>query len=232
MLPLALLAGGLATRMYPLTQHIPKSLIKVGGEAFIIHQLRYVQSQGIEDVVICIGHLGERIQALVGSGEMFNLRVRYSNDGESLLGTGGALKKALPLLGENFFIHYGDSFLPISFSAVEQAYTMSGKAALMTLLKNENQWDKSNVLFSDGHIKSYNKRAPRADMAYIDYGLSVVSASIFRCIPEHLPFDLSDLYQNLADRGYLAGYEVKERFYEIGSPQGFEEAERYFKQKR
>ncbi len=232
MLPLALLAGGRATRMYPLTEKTPKSLLSVHGEAFIVHQLRYLRAQGLQKIVICIGHLGEHIESMIGDGSAFDLSIAYSYDGPSLLGTGGALKKAIPLLGGSFFVLYGDSFLPISFSAVEHAYVSSGKPALMTILKNNNQWDSSNILFSKGQIRDYNKRISSAEMMYIDYGLSIASADIFIPVPENFPCDLADLYHVLAQQGHLAGYEVTERFYEIGSPKGFEETKEYFNQRR
>ena len=228
MFPVAILAGGLATRLHPITKTIPKSLLEVGGRPFIARQLEYLQKQGVRHVVLCIGYLGGMIQAVVGNGERFGLRISYSPDGATLLGTGGALKQALPLLGEHFFILYGDSFLPVDFSAVQQAYTQSGQQALMTVLKNGDRWDKSNVLFADGQLIEYNKRAPRPEMAYIDYGLGVVSGHVLADYPLDQPFDLADVYQTLSVKGQLAGLEVHGRFYEIGSYNGLKEAEEYF----
>jgi NDP-sugar pyrophosphorylase family protein len=228
MLPVAILAGGLATRLRPITETIPKALVDVAGKPFIDRQLNYLRGQGIRRVVLCIGYLGEMIEAVVGNGARFGLEVTYSPDGPSLLGTGGALKKALPLLGDQFFVLYGDSFLPVEFNPVAQAYLASGLDALMTVLKNGDQWDKSNVLFSNGELLEYNKRAPRPDMAYIDYGLGVVSARVLDAYPAALPFDLADVYQALSMQGQLAGFEVHERFYEIGSHRGLKETEAYF----
>jgi NDP-sugar pyrophosphorylase family protein len=168
------------------------------------------------------------IEEVVGSGEQFGLSVSYAPDGPTLQGTGGALKKALPLLGEHFFVLYGDSFLPINFLQVQQAYVQSNQQALMTVLKNGDRWDKSNVLFTNGRLVEYNKHAPRPDMAYIDYGLGVVSADVLGPYPTDKPFDLADVYQALSTKGQLAGLEVHERFYEIGSHEGLKEAEDYF----
>jgi MurNAc alpha-1-phosphate uridylyltransferase len=156
------------------------------------------------------------------------LRVRYSFDGPRLLGTGGALRKAIPMLGDHFFVLYGDSYLPVDFSAVQDAYSRSGQPALMTVLKNGDRWDKSNVLFIEGQPVEYNKRMPRPEMAYIDYGLGLVSASVFDTCPDHSPFDLADVYQDLSVKGELAGLEVHQRFYEIGSHGGLKETEEYF----
>lgn len=231
MLPVAILAGGLATRLRPITETIPKALVDVAGKPFIARQLGYLREQGISQVVLCIGYLGEAIREVVGSGESFGLKVSYSEDGPELLGTGGALTKALPLLGEQFFVLYGDSFLPVSFSAVQEAYEKSGRPALMTVLKNQNQWDKSNVLFVDDQLLEYNKLAPRKEMTYIDYGLGVVSASVLKQRTVGRSFDLAGVYQDLSLQGQLVGLEMYERFYEIGSHTGLREAEEYFLKK-
>jgi len=230
-LPVVILAGGLATRLRPITETIPKALVDIAGKPFIAWQLEYLVAQGVRDVVLCVGYLGEMIQEIVGSGERFGLRVQYSFDGAKLLGTGGAIKKALPVLGESCFVLYGDSYLPIDFSSVQRAYAKSPLPALMTVLKNSNQWDKSNVLFVDGQLIEYNKRQPRPDMSYIDYGLAMVSANVFDTCPNDEPFDLADVYQTLSAHGQLDGFEVHERFYEIGSHSGLKEAEDYFSTK-
>lgn len=231
MLPVAILAGGLAKRLRPITETIPKALVEVAGEPFILRQLKFLSEQGIHKVVLCVGYLGEMIRSVVGDGARYGLDVTYSLDGPVLLGTGGALKQALPLLGENFFVLYGDSFLPIEFAPIKQAYVDSGKTALMTVLKNGDRWDKSNVIYSDGELLEYNKKNPKPSMAYIDYGLGVINRRVLqnRAIDE--VFDLAEVYHELSLQGQLAGYEVQERFYEIGSHSGLHEAEEYFSKK-
>jgi Nucleoside-diphosphate-sugar pyrophosphorylase involved in lipopolysaccharide biosynthesis/translation initiation factor 2B, gamma/epsilon subunits (eIF-2Bgamma/eIF-2Bepsilon) len=229
MLPVAILAGGLATRLHPITEKIPKALVDVAGKPFVVRQLDYLRRQGITRVVLCISFLGERVEAVVGDGSAFGLEVHYSWDGPRLLGTGGALRQALPLLGKQFFVFYGDSYLPIDFREVEQIFLNSGKPALMTVLRNGNLWDKSNVLFRNGCITEYNKRTPRPEMAHIDYGLGVLSAAVLKDAPVNEPFDLADIYHKLSLQGALAGHEVFERFYEIGSHKGLEETIDYFK---
>lgn len=226
--PVAILAGGMATRLRPITETIPKALVDVSGQPFINRQLSYLRDQGVSSVVICVGYLGNMIEEVVGNGEQFGLSVSYAPDGPTLLGTGGALKKALPLLGQHFFVLYGDSFLPINFLQVEQAYVQSARQALMTVLKNGDRWDKSNVLFLNGQLIEYNKKAPRPDMAYIDYGLGLVSSDVLATYPADEPFDLADVYQELSMKGRLAGLEVHERFYEIGSHEGLKAAKDYF----
>lgn len=231
MFPVAILAGGLATRLRPITEEIPKSLIELAGKPFICHQLEYLRKQGIDSVVLCIGYLGEMIQEVVGDGSQWDMRVNYSPDGPVLLGTGGALRQALPLLGEHFFILYGDSYLPIDFSKVQKSYLDSSKRGLMTVLRNQNQWDESNVEFDAGQIIEYNKTAIRPQMHYIDYGLGLLQSSALQAYPAGQSFDLSKVYNDLSLAGELAGYEVFERFYEIGSRQGIADTQAYLLEK-
>ena len=227
MLPVVILAGGLATRMKPITEKIPKSLIEVNGKPFIRHQLDYLKSQSIQNIVLCIGHLGHMIESFIGDGKALGLNIQYSLDGDKLLGTGGAIKKALPLLSKDFFVLYGDSFLPIDYKNVEDAYVSSKKNALITVIKNNNQWDKSNVEFASGTLIEYNKHHPNERMHYIDYGLSILNQSIFDAYLENEPFDLSDLYHKISLHNHLSGLETFDRFYEIGSQNGLKETEIY-----
>jgi MurNAc alpha-1-phosphate uridylyltransferase len=226
MLTVAILAGGLATRMHPVTEKIPKALIDVAGLPFIVRQLGYLKMQGITKVVLCVGHLGEMIEAVIGSGDSLGIEVGYSYDGKELLGTGGAIKKALPMLGEDFFVLYGDSFLPIDFLSVQNKFIESNELGLMTVLKNSNRWDQSNVNFNKGVLVEYNKKQIKPEMTFIDYGLGVLSASVFESY--QMNFDLADLYHDLSLSGQLVGFEVYKRFYEIGSKDGLKEAEIYF----
>ena len=226
-MPVAILAGGLATRLRPITKKIPKALIQVAGKPFIFHQLQYLHKEGIRKVVLCLGYLCEMIEKEVGDGSKFDLDITYSYDGDFLLGTGGAIKKALSLLDENFYVLYGDSFLPIHYRPVEETFLKSKKPALMTVILNENKWDKSNVIFKDGLVLEYNKEEPKPAMKFIDYGLGILSKSLFDNYEEKVVFDLADLYHLLSIQNRLAGFEVNERFYEIGSHQGIKEAELY-----
>ncbi len=224
MLPVAILAGGLATRLRPLTDTIPKALVDIDGEPFIAHQLRLLRNLGgIERVVICVGYKGEMIREFVGEGSRLGLEVLFSFDGDRLLGTGGAIRKALPLLGDAFFVLYGDSYLPCDYRAAQTAFEASGKEALMTVFFNKGQWDTSNVEFSNGRILAYGKKNLTPRMHYIDYGLGIFRASAFDAVPEGEPSDLADLYSRLAHNGRLAAFETTERFYEVGSPGGLEE---------
>ena len=226
-LPVAILAGGLATRLRPVTEKVPKALLPIAGRPFIHWQLELLAQQGVTEVVLCAGHLGEQIVAAVGDGSGYGMTVRYSFDGNTLLGTGGALKRALPKLGAAFFVLYGDSYLRCSFAAAQTAYEASADLGLMTVLCNEDRWEKSNVLLRDGRIAAYDKRSPRPGMRHIDYGLSILSVQALQRSPASAAFDLADLYHELAARGELAALMVNERFYEIGSVGGIEATERF-----
>lgn len=223
MLPIAILAGGLATRLRPITEKIPKALVEIAGKPFIVHQLNLLKSHGMKRVVLCIGYLGEMIYEVVGKGDKFGLQIEYSYDGPVLLGTGGSLKKALPLLGDAFFVLYGDSYLDCDYQKIQSAFKMSRKPALMTVLRNENRWDKSNIIYQEGRIIKYDKKNITPDIKYIDYGLSILKKDVFIGIDQGEVFDLAELYLGLVDKGQMAGYEVSERFYEIGSHEGIEE---------
>lgn len=230
--PIAILAGGLATRLRPVTKEIPKALITVAGEPFLAHQLRLLQKSGLRKVVVCVGYRGEMIEEEFGDGANFGVELSYSCDGPELLGTGGALKKALPKLSEKFLVLYGDSYLPIDYAGPARAFATSGKLGLMTVFLNEGRWDTSNVLFIDGTIHSYTKKQPSPEMRHIDYGLGVFSAEAFAPWADGKSFDLADVYQDLIARGQLAGYEVSQRFYEIGSPAGLAELDALLRSQR
>jgi NDP-sugar pyrophosphorylase family protein len=229
MLPVAILAGGLATRLQPITRSMPKSLVAVAGKPFVEHQLARLREAGIARVVLCVGHLGEQIEAAVGDGARFGLQAAYSYDGPRQLGTGGALKRALPLLGDAFFVLYGDSLVNCDFAALEQAFRAARKPALMTVFRNAGQWDTSNIVFRDGAILRYDKKAPSAEMQHIDFGVSVATRAALQHCKADEACDLADAYGALLAKGELAALEVSERFYEIGSTRGLEETERYLR---
>jgi NDP-sugar pyrophosphorylase family protein len=227
LLPVAILAGGLATRLHPVTQQIPKALIDINGKPFIAWQLEGLRAQGVSRVVVCAGYLGEQIHETVGDGSQFGLRVDWAFDGPTLLGTAGALKRARPLIGGPFFVLYGDSYLPIAWRPVQASFFRSDKPALMTVFRNNKQFDTSNVEFEGGQIRAYNKRHPTPQMHYIDYGLGIFHPAAFADVPDDTPADLADLYQSLAEGGRLAAYEVHQRFFEIGSFEGLEQTREY-----
>ena len=228
-IPVAILAGGLATRLRPITERIPKSLVPVVGKPFLAHQLELLRSRGIRRAVLCVGYLGEMIQRDFGDGERFCVKLDYAFDGPKLLGTGGAIKRALPLLGPEFFVLYGDSYLPVDYAPIAEFFQRSGKLGCMTVYCNEGKYDTSNVVFRDGEIAVYDKKAKLPEMRHIDYGLSLFKRAAFEAYPDGQPFDLAEVMGRLVRERQLAGYEVRERFYEIGSPAGLAELETILK---
>ena len=227
MFPVVILCGGLATRLRPVTETTPKSLIPINGEPFLAHQLRLLRSRGIAEVVLCVGFLGEMIRDFAGDGSRFGLRIAYSFDGPNLLGTAGAIRRALPYLRESFFVLYGDSYLPCDYAQVAAAFEYSGKQGLMTVYRNRGQFDSSNVEYSGGTIVRYDKRQKTPAMEYIDYGLGVFKKAVIAAISPDEWRDLAGVYQDLLAADQLAGFEVTERFYEIGSAQGIADAEAF-----
>jgi NDP-sugar pyrophosphorylase family protein len=222
-LPVAILAGGLATRLRPITEKIPKLLVEVAGEPFFSHQLRLLRDAGLKRVVLCVGYLGEMIAERYDDGAAWGVKIDYSFDGPKLLGTGGALIRARPMLGDAFYVLYGDSYLPIDYVAVGRAFLASRKLALMTVYENRGRYDTSNVWFADGLIKVYDKKARRPEMQHIDYGLGVMHADALAGEPRDAVVDLAAVYGRLVATDELAGYEIKQRFYEIGSHEGLRE---------
>jgi NDP-sugar pyrophosphorylase family protein len=220
-----ILAGGLGTRMRPLTETCPKTLLPAGGRPFAWHQLHWLAAQGITEVVYSIGHHGGMIRRYWAQEPSPVPSLRYVDEGERLLGTAGALRLAREqgVLHKSFFVIYGDSFLPVEFAPVRRAFQASGQPALMTVLRNEGRWDRSNVIYQPGRVMLYDKTAAPG-MQYIDYGLSCFRRDLFDDLTHS---DLALLFHDLSLQGRLAGFQVHERFYEIGSPAGLRDFEQY-----
>ena len=222
-LPVAILAGGVARRLGPIAEQTPKALVDVAGRPFAVHQLELLARHGLTDIVFLVGHLSDMICDALGDGARWGVRVRYVIDGPRPLGTGGSVRNALSALGDPFFLLYGDSYLECDYAAVERAFASSGKRGLMTVYRNDDQLDRSNVLYAGGRILRYDKANRTRDMHHIDYGLGALSKSAFASRQAGEAFDLAQVYQDLLAKDELAGFEVPDRFYEIGSPEGLEE---------
>lgn len=226
-----ILAGGLATRLRPLSETVPKSLVPVAGRPFADHQLAWLAGNGVTDVVFCIGHLGDLIREHVGDGSSHGLDVTYVDEGSDLRGTAGALRLAYDagILSKAFAVLNGDSYLPIDVGAVWNEFAERRPPALMTVYRNEGRFDASNARLRDGWVVAYEKGLadPAASgMHHIDYGLSIIDRdAVMPEIPAGAVVDLATVYLHLAQAGQLAGREVFERFYEVGSPGGLAELE-------
>jgi NDP-sugar pyrophosphorylase family protein len=201
----------------------PKPLLEVAGEPFLAHQLRLLAGHGAREVVLCVGYHGEQIESQVGS-DRFGIRIRYSFDTPELDGTLGAIRRALPLLGERFLVLYGDTYLRIDYGESVRAWCESSLPAMMSVLRNDGRWDKSNARYEGGLVLAYDKHEPRPDMHWIDYGLGGLTVEAVSVADRDEP-DLAELYRQLASLGRLYGFEASERFYEIGTPSGLQEAD-------
>jgi NDP-sugar pyrophosphorylase family protein len=226
-LPVAILAGGLATRLRPVTERIPKSLVEVAGRPFAELQVELLRRNGITDITFLVGHLGEMVRDVLGDGSRWDLSIRYTFDGPEPRGTGGAIRAALPALGDPFFVLYGDSYLECDYAAIARSFGASGQSGLMTVCRNDDRWDRSNVAFEDGRIVAYNKEARTPEMRHIDYGLGVLTKQGLGRWSGDEAFDLASVYRTLLAEGELAGFDVPGRFYEIGSHAGLEETRAY-----
>jgi len=220
---MVILAGGLATRMRPLTLQLPKSMLQIKGRPFLEYQLELLKEYEIKDILLCVGYRGELIKDHFGDGRKFGVNLSYSFDGDKLLGTGGALKKAYKLLNENFFLMYGDSYLPYDYQEIERHFRDSVKLLLMVAYRNQNRFDRSNLLIQDGMIKLYDKTLQGENLEYIDAGLSILKKEVLNLVPEEEPYDLEELYRTLISEEEMTAFEVKQRFYQIGSFEGLEE---------
>jgi MurNAc alpha-1-phosphate uridylyltransferase len=232
MFPIVILAGGLAKRLRPITEKIPKSLIEINGVPFVYHQLELLEKKGFKNMHFCLGFLGEQVEKVVKESEYFKrLSISFSYDGNTLLGTGGTIRKIINQLPEYFFVTYGDSYLDIDFNDIQEIFESKKQNynSLMTVYKNKDLFDTSNVIFENGLIGLYSKLRKDSRMAHIDYGIGILSNKSMDIYDNNIIFDLGELYENLSLKRELYGYEVFQRFYEIGSLQGIEDLSNYLK---
>jgi NDP-sugar pyrophosphorylase family protein len=223
----AILAGGLATRLRPMTETIPKSMVMVQGKPFLAYQLDYLKKDGIRDIVLCVGHLKEQIETYFGDGSRFGVRIQYSKEEGPLLGTAGALRNAIDLLDDTFFVMYGDSYLFLDFNEIWKFFHQYTKSGLMVVYKNDNRYDRSNVSIEGNYVEKYSKTEQTPDMVYIDYGVSILRKKVLDFIPENEYHSLVTLFLSLIVQKELLAFPVKQRFYEIGSKEGLAEFQDY-----
>lgn len=221
-----ILAGGLGTRLKPLTEEIPKSMVLIQGKPFLEHQLNLLRQGGISDIVLCVGYLGERIKEYFGDGKGFGVKIKYSEETEKLLGTAGALKNARDLLDDAFFVTFGDAYLILDYRGVMGYFKKFNKLGLMVVYKNLDRYDKSNVVVEGNLIKVYDKQRRAPDMVYIDFGVSVLRKKALDLVPKGKVIDLEEFYRELIKRKELLAFETQQRFYEVGSQKGLKEFER------
>jgi len=220
---MVILCGGLATRLGDISKETPKSMIKIGGKPFLEHQIDFLKNSSIKDIILCVGHLSEKIEDYFGNGKDFGVKITYSHDGDKPLGPIGAVKNAEPLLEDTFFIMYGDSYLTADLQKAYSFFKQNNKLGLMVVYKNNNRYDKSNIVTKDNMVLSYGEN----DATYIDYGTSILRKKTLEFIPKNTFFTTGDLFTKLIEEKELLSYEVKERFYHIGNPEALKEFRKY-----
>jgi N-acetyl-alpha-D-muramate 1-phosphate uridylyltransferase len=225
------LAGGLATRMLPLTRTIPKSLLEVAGRPFIDWQLERLAASGIRDVVICIAHLGNLIRDHVGDATRHGLRVTWSEESPGqLLGTAGAVRAALSHLAPRFVITYGDSYLPFDYRAPLDVLAAHDDCdGVMAVYRNHGQWDASNVITDGTWVTCYAKGTSDPKFDHIDYGATALRREVIAALPAGERIGLGEIQSQLAAAGRLRSVVARDRFFEIGSPGGLAELDRYLR---
>ena len=228
---IVILCGGKATRLYPLTKKIPKSMMRFEGKPFLEKQLDLLKKNRIFDIVLCVGYKAEQIKKYFGDGKNFGVKIKYSSDKKKLLGTGGALKKAENLLEDSFLVMWGDSYLPFNFQKAIKFFKKSNKPGMMIVFKNLNKYEPSNVEVKNNLVKSYSKKRKTKKMKYIDYGISIYRKEVLKHLPKNQICDLTKLQQALIKKRQLLAYPAEKRFYQIGSPDGLEELKNYIKRK-
>jgi len=228
---IVILCGGLATRLGKLTKNIPKSMIDIQGKPFLEYQINNIKKYDIKDIILCVGHLSERIEQYFGNGSKFGVNIQYNYDGDKPLGPIGALKNAESLLNDEFFIMYGDSYLAVDFKKVYNFFMKHNKPACMVVYKNKDKYDKSNLIIKDNIAVGYGDKDRNKDMVYIDYGTSILNKKTLGLVPKNTMFSTGAFFSKLIKRNELLTFEVTERFYHIGNPEALEEFRRYIKQR-
>ena len=231
MIPIVILAGGLATRLRPLTEKIPKSMLIIDDKPFVYYQLKLFEISGVKQVHFCLGFLGEIVEEYIKENFAESFILSFSYDKDPLLGTGGAIVNAFSFLPETFFITYGDSYLDINYKDVYITYMdkRDENIGLMTVFRNSGKWDESNVIFTNDMIELYSKKNKTSLMNYIDFGLGILSKCHFSKKIAGNNFDLSEIYETLSIKKKLYGFEVFNRFYEVGSFSGIDDFSNHLK---
>ena len=224
-----IICGGFATRLGNLAKTIPKSMIDINGKTFLEHQIQNLKKNKIKDIILCVGHLSEKIEEYFGNGKKFGVNIKYSYDKDKPLGPIGAVKNAEKLLDDEFFIMYGDSYLSIDFQDVYKFFKNHDKPALMVVYKNMDKYDKSNLIIKDNLAIGYGEKQRNSEMIYIDYGTSILTKNLLKNVPKDTFFSTGDFFSKLIENRDLLTYEVKNRFYHIGNPDALAELRKYIK---
>lgn len=224
---MVILCGGLATRLGNLAKTVPKSMIPIEGKPFLEYQIENLKKHSFKEIILCVGHLSEKIEECFGDGSKFGVNIKYSHDGEKPLGPIGAVKNAEPLLDDKFFIMYGDSYLTVDFQKAYSFFNKNNKLGLMIVYKNKDKYDKSNIKIKDNMVVGYGEK----DAVYIDYGTSILRKKALNIVTKNTFFTTGELFTKLIEKQELLCFEAKERFYHIGNPNALEEFRSFIRSK-
>lgn len=224
-----ILAGGMGTRLRPLTDKVPKTMVMVLGKPFLERQIELMKAGGIEEFVLCVGYRAEQVREHFGDGSGLGVGVTYSYDGPRLLGAAGALKKAEGMFRDRFFVTYGDAYLRIDYRAMMKAFVASGKLGMMAVYHNMNRHGHSDLEVEDGAVVRYDKKAAGRGLEWINFGVSALRREALERVPEGVEFGEEEFYGDLIKRDELAAFPVRHRFYEIGNPTSLNEFERFLR---
>ena len=219
-----IIAGGLGTRLYPITKRVPKSMVKVGPKPFFEHQIELCRKNGIRNIVFCGGYLWEEVWKYFGRGRGFGVEIDYSIE-EEILDTGGALKNAYPWLDREFFVLYGDSYLVFDWQEAYGFFTRSQAKGLMTVWEATNGFKPQVSIDERGFVKEFTKENFKPEMKYIEYGLNILKKNIIFEVPGE-KFPIGDYFNLLIEKRSLVSFKVKNKFFEAGSFEGINELKR------
>ncbi len=218
-----ILAGGLGTRLRPLTESVPKPMVQINGRPFLEYEIELLKNVGVRDFVLCLGYKGQIIRNHFGDGSKFGARISYSFEGEKLLGPAGGLKNAEALLEDVFLVTYADGYLMMDYVKAWDFFLKSNRLGMMVVYENHNKFGKSDLVVKDGHVVKYDKRHQTHDMVWINFGVSYLRKEALNIIPQDQTFGEEEFYNELISRKELLAFETKGRFYEIGTPESLNE---------
>jgi N-acetyl-alpha-D-muramate 1-phosphate uridylyltransferase len=225
-----ILAGGLGTRLRPLTLKKPKAMVEVLGKPFLEYELLHLKRNGFEDFVLCVGYKSEQIREYFRDGTSLGVSLIYSSDGERQLGPVGALKKASRLLRDEFMVIYGDSFLMMDYPGFKADFRTSGKLAMMSVLENRNSYGRSDVVVENGLVTEYNKTKQSPQMVWINFGATMLRKGALDIVEEGSEMGEERFYNELIVRRELAAFITFKRFNEIGTLDGLGQFEKFLKE--
>jgi NDP-sugar pyrophosphorylase family protein len=226
----AVLAGGLGTRLRPITDRLPKCMTPVGDKPFLYYLLQLFKEKGTDEVILCTGYLGEQIEEYFGNGKNMGLRLLYSRENGCLLGTGGALKLAEPILHDSLLVVNGDTYLNIDYKTIYEDFNMSKAQALIVASQCPTDTCGDLAVDDNFNVTAYDKTNP-VGKDYVNAGVMGLKRDILAEVnPAQVVSLEADIFPNLISRGDVRACITAKQFYDIGSFSGLGIFERTIKE--